>query len=249
MVRWELLHRKKSESTISIFCGFIWIEIIFFFLHLPISLWLAQDVVATFSTYKFCILQFFIFRTISSTGDSSQFINWELLVSLLVRHRNQYSALKLGLILEVVHNSNKYLTQPAAAESLSHCYHYCIGTYPMSEEQLKAFIAKVQADTSLQEQLKAEGADVVAIAKAAGFSITTENLNYSGFRRQTLSDDELEGVAGGANTGCGQCPGETLSSFLCTLECWLWLMSCEWNGGHQPTHSTTGAFSITSLFT
>ena len=64
----------------------------------------------------------------------------------------------------------------------------------MSEEQLKAFIAKVQADTSLQEQLKAEGADPVAIAKAAGFSITTEDLTE---HRQTLSEDELEGVAGG----------------------------------------------------
>ena len=64
----------------------------------------------------------------------------------------------------------------------------------MSEEQLKAFIAKVQADTSLQEQLKAEGADVVAIAKAAGFAITTEDLNS---HRQNLSDDELEDVAGG----------------------------------------------------
>ena len=64
----------------------------------------------------------------------------------------------------------------------------------MSEDQLKAFIAKVQADTSLQEQLKAEGADPVAIAKAAGFSITTEDLNT---QRQTLSDAELEGVAGG----------------------------------------------------
>ena len=64
----------------------------------------------------------------------------------------------------------------------------------MSEEQLKAFLTKVQADTSLQEQLKAEGADVVAIAKAAGFSISTEDLNT---QRQTLSDDELEGVAGG----------------------------------------------------
>jgi len=63
----------------------------------------------------------------------------------------------------------------------------------MSEEQLKAFIAKVQADTSLQEQLKAEGADPVAIAKAAGFSITTEDLKE---QRQTLSDKELEGVAG-----------------------------------------------------
>ena len=68
----------------------------------------------------------------------------------------------------------------------------------MSEEQLKAFIAKVQGDSSLQEQLKAEGADVVAIAKAAGFSITTEDLKTT--YRQTLSDDELESVAGG---GCG----------------------------------------------
>ena len=46
----------------------------------------------------------------------------------------------------------------------------------MSEEQLKAFIAKVQAEASLQEQLKADGADPVAIAKSAGFSITTEDL-------------------------------------------------------------------------
>ncbi len=66
----------------------------------------------------------------------------------------------------------------------------------MSEEQLKAFIAKVQADTSLQEQLKAaaDAETVVAIAKAAGFAITTEDLNSA---RQNLSDDELEGVAGG----------------------------------------------------
>ena len=69
----------------------------------------------------------------------------------------------------------------------------------MSEEQLKAFIAKVQVDTSLQEQLKAEGADVVAIAKTAGFSISTEDLNtHSKTLRGDLSDDELEGVAGGS---------------------------------------------------
>ncbi|MFL0774233.1 MAG: Nif11-like leader peptide family natural product precursor [Prochlorococcus sp.] len=64
----------------------------------------------------------------------------------------------------------------------------------MSEEQLKAFIAKVQADTSLQEQLKVEGADVVAIAKAAGFSINTQDLEADS---ENLSDEELEGVAGG----------------------------------------------------
>ena len=66
----------------------------------------------------------------------------------------------------------------------------------MSEEQLKAFIAKVQADTSLQEQLKAEGADVVAIAKAAGFAITEAEVKAYGETRD-LSDDELESVAGG----------------------------------------------------
>ena len=64
----------------------------------------------------------------------------------------------------------------------------------MSEEQLKAFIAKVQADPSLQKQLKAEGADPVAIAKAAGFLITSEDLKTY---RQNLSEDELEGMAGG----------------------------------------------------
>ena len=74
----------------------------------------------------------------------------------------------------------------------------------MSEEQLKAFIAKVQGDTSLQEQLKAEGADVVAIAKAAGFSITTEDLNT---HRQNLSDEELEAVTGGG--------GPSLSASSC----------------------------------
>ena len=78
----------------------------------------------------------------------------------------------------------------------------------MSEEQLKAFIAKVQADPSLQEQLKAEGADVVAIAKAAGFSITTEDLNSH--RQNLTSDDELEGAAGGAP--CGTC-----STWTCTI--------------------------------
>ncbi len=64
----------------------------------------------------------------------------------------------------------------------------------MSEEQLKAFHAKVQADTSLQEQLKAEGADPVAIAKAAGFTITLQDLHAAASQ---LSDEDLEAVAGG----------------------------------------------------
>ncbi|CAE21007.1 possible UBA/TS-N domain [Prochlorococcus marinus str. MIT 9313] len=68
----------------------------------------------------------------------------------------------------------------------------------MSEEQLKAFIAKVQGDSSLQEQLKAEGADVVAIAKAAGFTIKQQDLNAAA---SELSDEELEAASGGGDTG------------------------------------------------
>ena len=66
----------------------------------------------------------------------------------------------------------------------------------MSEEQLKAFLEAVQADEGLQEQLKAAAdADaVVAIAKAAGFAISAEELQRA---QAELSDEELEGVAGG----------------------------------------------------
>ena len=73
----------------------------------------------------------------------------------------------------------------------------------MSEEQLKAFLEKVKADTSLQEKLN-EAADadaVVEIAKEAGFSITAEDMQSSTVE---LSDEELEGAAGGrrAPTPC-----------------------------------------------
>ena len=67
----------------------------------------------------------------------------------------------------------------------------------MSEEQLKAFLDAVEADAGLQEKLKAAGdADaVVAIAKAAGFVISADDLKKA---QSELSDEELEGVAGGA---------------------------------------------------
>ena len=66
----------------------------------------------------------------------------------------------------------------------------------MSEEQLKAFLEKVKADTSLQEKLKA-AADtnaVAAIAKEAGFSISADDLTKA---QSEISEEELEGVAGG----------------------------------------------------
>ena len=68
----------------------------------------------------------------------------------------------------------------------------------MSEEQLKAFLEKVKADTSLQKKLKAAGdADAVAaIAKAAGFVIFADDLKKKS-PNTPLSEEELEGVAGG----------------------------------------------------
>ena len=64
----------------------------------------------------------------------------------------------------------------------------------MSEEQLQAFLEKVKDDATLQEQLNAEGPDIVAIAKAAGFSISADDLNNA---QSEISDEELEGATGG----------------------------------------------------
>jgi predicted ribosomally synthesized peptide with nif11-like leader len=66
----------------------------------------------------------------------------------------------------------------------------------MSEEQLKAFLEKVQGDTNLQEMLKA-AVDVdaaLAIATEAGFSISADDLKNA---QSELSDEELEGLSGG----------------------------------------------------
>ena len=69
----------------------------------------------------------------------------------------------------------------------------------MSEEQLKAFLEKIQGDTSLQEKLKAatSAEATVEIAKDAGFSITAEDIQSIQSATTELSDEELEGAAGG----------------------------------------------------
>ena len=71
----------------------------------------------------------------------------------------------------------------------------------MSEEQLKAFLDAVKADAGLQEKLNA-AADVVAIAKEAGFMISADELQRAqAIQGKELSDEQLEGVAGGAGSG------------------------------------------------
>ena len=66
----------------------------------------------------------------------------------------------------------------------------------MSEEQLKAFIAKAKDDQSIQEKLKAASdADAVAaIAKEAGFNVSADLITKA---QSEISNEELENVAGG----------------------------------------------------
>ena len=68
----------------------------------------------------------------------------------------------------------------------------------MSEEQLKAFLEKVKADTSMQEKLKtaADSDAALSIANEAGFAITAEDIQ-SMKSSTVISDDELESAAGG----------------------------------------------------
>ena len=65
----------------------------------------------------------------------------------------------------------------------------------MSEEQLKAFIAKAKDDQSIQDKLKAAKSpeEVVSIAKEHGHEFSEEHLSG-------LSEEELESMSGGANT-------------------------------------------------
>ena len=75
----------------------------------------------------------------------------------------------------------------------------------MSEEQLKTFLEKVKADTSLQEKLKAAASPEAGleIAKEAGFSITSEDIQTMQSATGEVSDRELEEAAGGLTVIAG----------------------------------------------
>ena len=81
----------------------------------------------------------------------------------------------------------------------------------MSEEQLKAFIAKAKNDQSIQDKLKAAKSpeEVVGIAKEHGHEFTADKIT-------ALSEEELEGVTGGTGTSCvlwcAQCVCATLGT-------------------------------------
>ena len=77
----------------------------------------------------------------------------------------------------------------------------------MSEEQLAALLAKLKDDAVLQEKLKG-AADLdaaIALAKEAGFDVSKADwLKYQARQTIELSDEELEGVAGGGFLSFGK---------------------------------------------
>ncbi len=66
----------------------------------------------------------------------------------------------------------------------------------MSQERLKAFLAQVKGDASLQEKLRAAKSldEVVNIAKVHGHEFSDDSFSQ-------LTQEELERVSGGGN-GC-----------------------------------------------
>ena len=69
----------------------------------------------------------------------------------------------------------------------------------MSEKQLSALLAKLKDDVGLREKFKG-AADLdaaVALAKESGFEVSKEDWMKYQAQTQELSDEELEGVAGG----------------------------------------------------
>jgi len=86
----------------------------------------------------------------------------------------------------------------------------------MSEEQLSALLAKLKDDAGLQEKLKG-AADLdaaVGLAKEAGFDVSKADwLKYQqGMVEGELSDEELEGAAGGGIELCMSAIGDSYPS-------------------------------------
>ena len=73
----------------------------------------------------------------------------------------------------------------------------------MSEEQLSALLAKLKEDAVLREKLQGAGDldAAVALATEAGFDVSKADwLKYQENQTLEFSDEDLEGVSGGANT-------------------------------------------------
>ena len=78
----------------------------------------------------------------------------------------------------------------------------------MSDEQLSALIAKLKADVRLREKLNgaADLDSAVKMAQEAGFDVRKADwMKYQAKQTLELSDEDLEGVAGGAKRKTENC--------------------------------------------
>ncbi len=78
----------------------------------------------------------------------------------------------------------------------------------MSEEQLSALLAKLKEDAGLREKLQGSGDldAAVALAQETGFDVSKADwVKYQAQQALELSDEELEGVAGGKEYGPTRC--------------------------------------------
>ena len=80
----------------------------------------------------------------------------------------------------------------------------------MTSTQLQQWVERLKTDASVQDKCKSAktAEDIVSIAKGCGISITVESLKETGI---DLSQEELEGVAGGNMNDC-----YTNTSLCCT---------------------------------
>lgn len=77
----------------------------------------------------------------------------------------------------------------------------------MTEEELRAFLAKVAEDADLKNELNTTGADPIAIARKAGFSVSKDDFKRA---PKILSEAELELMGGVyARTGWCECQNGT----------------------------------------
>ena len=94
--------------------------------------------------------------------------------------------------------------------------------HAMSAEQLSALLAKLKDDSGLQEKLKgaADLDSAVVIANEAGFDVTKADwLKYQAKQALELSDEALEGIAGGKVSQAGdnscKCSHMIEDGFVC----------------------------------
>ena len=79
----------------------------------------------------------------------------------------------------------------------------------MSEDQLTALIAKLNEDAGLREKLlgAADLDTAMALAQEAGFDVSKADwLKFQAKQTVELSDEELDGVAGGLIPTLIECP-------------------------------------------